>query len=311
MISAVLLFSVVTGCASQAAQASAAKPNIVLILSDDMRADDLAYMSKTQELVAGQGAEYKNAFVTTPLCCPSRASILRGQYAHNHGVQRNGRGYERFAALGRESSTVATWLHSAGYETALVGKYLNGYDLEDASHVPPGWDEWYAVLKDDSYYDYDLSENGVPIHYGSTEAAYQTDVLAQKATDIVRRSADDGRPLFLYVAPKAPHWLYTPAVRHEGLFEGMTAPRTPSFNEEDVSDKPGWVSQLPRFDAVQAAAIDEAQRGRLQTLQALDDLVAGVIDEIPPRGARHSSRSFGRGRRFRRTLPCGPQMAKS
>ena len=113
------------------------KPNIVLIVADDMRQDQLAYMPKTRHLIAEQGIKYENAFVTTPVCCPSRASILRGQYAHNHRILDNRGGFDVFEGRGNESSTVATWLHDAGYKTLLVGKYLNSYDAEDHGHIPP------------------------------------------------------------------------------------------------------------------------------------------------------------------------------
>src|SRR5919107_4437096 len=108
----------------------AGRPNIIFILADDMRYDGLEYMPKTQNLIVKEGVEYERAFATTPLCCPSRASILRGQYAHNHQIWKNGPpegGFEKFKRLGHESSTVATWLKEEGYETALLGKYLNGY----------------------------------------------------------------------------------------------------------------------------------------------------------------------------------------
>jgi hypothetical protein len=121
-----------------------------------------------------EGIEYEKAFVTTPLCCPSRASILRGQYAHNHEVWENARGFPTFRRLGHERSTIATWLRKEGYETALLGKYLNAYDREDYRHVPPGWDEWRAMLEEAAYYDYTLSENGEPVRYGSAEADYST-----------------------------------------------------------------------------------------------------------------------------------------
>ena len=110
-------------------------------------------MPNVQTLLAAEGLTFTNAFVTTPLCCPSRASILRGQYAHSHGVLNNvgeNGGFPAFYRLGDEDSTVATWLHDAGYRTALIGKYLNRYPKGAAeSHVPPGWDEWSAFASTD------------------------------------------------------------------------------------------------------------------------------------------------------------------
>src|SRR5918997_2489185 len=195
------------------------KPNIIFILADDMRYDDLQHMPKTRDLIVKEGIEYERAFVTTPLCCPSRASILRGQYAHNHEVWENARGFPTFRRLGHERSTIATWLSEQGYETALLGKYLNAYDWKDHRHVPPGWDVWRAMLSEAFYYDYTLSENGKPVHYGSAEADYSTDVLARKAREIIRSSAGDGKPLFMYLAPSSPPGPGPPAPRHTGLSE--------------------------------------------------------------------------------------------
>ena len=268
------------------------KPNIIFILADDMRYDDLQHMPKTQDLIVKEGIEYEKAFVTTPLCCPSRASILRGQYAHNHEVWENARGFQTFKRLGHERSTIATWLRKEGYETALLGKYLNAYDREDYRHVPPGWDEWRAMLEEAAYYDYTLSENGEPIRYGSAEADYSTDVLAAEAREMIRSSAAKGKPLFMYLAPSAPHGPGPPAPRHEGLLEDVQARRPPSFDEADVSDKPGWVRKLPPLGADQMTYIDDVYRGRLGLFPSLDDLVEGVVEELESEGELENTYIF-------------------
>ncbi len=134
------------------------RSNIVLML-----ADDLQHLPQTRRLLVEEGLTFSNAFVTHSLCCPSRASILRGQYTHNHQVLTNVRpdgGFERFRDQGHEDSTVATWLQGGGYQTALLGKYLNGYPGDDETYMPTGWDEWYAKLTGDDYYGYDLNDNG-------------------------------------------------------------------------------------------------------------------------------------------------------
>jgi N-acetylglucosamine-6-sulfatase len=137
-----LLFGCGSDEASQKPQVKGqGKPNMIFILADDMRYDDLEHMPKTQNLIVKEGLEYENAFATTPLCCPSRASILRGQYTHNHEIWENPRGFPTFKRLGHERSTIATWLSKEGYKTAFLGKYLNAYDWDDHRHVPPGWDE--------------------------------------------------------------------------------------------------------------------------------------------------------------------------
>lgn len=270
-----------TGCVSVAALESPSQPDIVLILTDDMRADDLEHMPKTQSLIVDRGLSFSNAFVTTSQCCPSRASILRGQYAHNHHVPHNqgpDGGFEKFRDLGHEESTVATWLDEAGYNTVLLGKYFVEYGA--AQHVPSGWDEWYARARTDKYYNYALSENGELVSYDSSEQDYQTDVLTRKATDFISRSADSPQPLFMYLAPQAPHFPYQSASRHENLFVEEEAPRPPSFNEADVSDKPSKVGELPSLSPDEEANLDEAYRQRLRMLQAVDDMVEAVVSEL-------------------------------
>jgi N-acetylglucosamine-6-sulfatase len=177
----------------------APRPNIVLIVTDDQDARSLQQMPKTRDLLERQGASFSNFVVSTPGCCPSRASILRGQHTRNHGVRfsegPNG-GHETFRALGHERSTLATWLQDRGYRTAMVGKYLNGYGEDGGTRVPPGWDEWYAAtsLK---YFDYEMVENGRIVRYGRKRKDYLTDVLSAKAREFVSGSAQAGQPFFL------------------------------------------------------------------------------------------------------------------
>ena len=121
------------------------QPNFILIITDDLDAGALEWMPNISTLLRDQGTTYSNFFATNPSCGPARATVLRGQYVHNHGVLSNGSfvgGFGAFHRLGNEESTIATWLHDAGYRTALVGKYLNGYpdDSVEPGHVPPGWD---------------------------------------------------------------------------------------------------------------------------------------------------------------------------
>jgi N-acetylglucosamine-6-sulfatase len=143
---------------------TASKPNIIFILTDDMKARELQYMDFTQSLLADQGVKFTEAYVTRSLCCPSRATILRGQYTHNHNVWTNvnpSGGFWNFYDQGLDKSTIATWLDAAGYDTILIGKYLNRYGLDrngnysPTTYVPPGWDEWYAwegnYYSDDTY----------------------------------------------------------------------------------------------------------------------------------------------------------------
>src|SRR5262245_63213823 len=128
-------------------QQPARHPNIIFILTDDMALHDLEFMPKLKRLLIDEGTTFSNYFVTNSQCCPSRSSILRGQYVHNHGVESNSVGFKRFFRLGNEASTIGTWLKAAGYMTGYMGKYLNGYpDAHNKTYVPPGWDEWFVAI---------------------------------------------------------------------------------------------------------------------------------------------------------------------
>jgi arylsulfatase A-like enzyme len=277
----VLLALGLSGSMPTDAQTRTAKPNIVFILADDMRKDDLKHMPKTRSLLANKGMTFSNAFVSTPLCCPSRATIMRGQYAHNSGVWNIGGssgGWQTYRAKGLERDNVATRLDAIGYRTGLFGKYLNGY--KGSSNKPPGWDRWFAHTGRSSYYDYKINDDGTVRRFGSSAADYETDVMANRAKTFIGTSVRAGEPFFAYVAPKAPHGPHTPARRDKHEFDGIRAPRPPSFNERNVSDKPPWMRKLPRLSDAQRAKIDNHAERRAESLQALDDLVAGVVGKL-------------------------------
>jgi len=266
------------------------RPNVILIVTDDARSDDIAYMPTVQRLLVSQGLTFSKFFVTTGTCCPSRSSILRGQYAHNHGTLSNvppAGSFLQFRALGNEHSTVASWLQAAGYRTALLGKYLNrypGYPNPEPTYVPPGWTEWYAVFApsegDPAYYDYLMNENGHETTYGHGPQDYLTDVLTRRATRFVRQSQFLGNPFFMYIAPYAPHQPSTPGPNHVAAFAGFVPPRSPAFNEADVSDKWLGVSRLPLLTDSAVAVLDSAQRLRLESLLSVDDMVRALVDTL-------------------------------
>jgi arylsulfatase A-like enzyme len=194
-----LILSLTAGFSPTAPAAQAARPNIILILTDDLDAESIAYMPRLRARLAGEGTTFSRFFVTTALCCPSRSSILRGQYVHNHHVYTNTPprgGFETFRRLGRERSTVATWLRSAGYRTVLMGKYLNGYpDRSQPTYIPAGWEEWYSPSRGGyGNFNYTMNENGRLVVYRDRPEDYMTDVLARKAEHVIRRSSQDGRP---------------------------------------------------------------------------------------------------------------------
>ena len=227
-----------------------ARPNLVLIVADDLDQNlgTLDFMPNLHRLLVQQGLTFSDFFATNSLCTPSRATLLRGQYTHSHEIVANTEpsgGFDRFLRMGHESSTLATWLQGSGYRTMLLGKYLNGYpEGGSRTHRPPGWSEFLSPVDGEAYqgFGYRMNENGRIVSYGNRTQDYLTDVLARKAEDLLRRSA--GTPFFLYLTPYAPHHPATPAPRHERLFPSAQVPRTPSFNEADVSDKPAPRSAL-------------------------------------------------------------------
>ena len=217
--------------------AFAKAPNIVFILADDLDYQAAQQMTQVKALISNPGLSFRRHYVSLSLCCPSRVSTLRGQFAHNTGIYKNEApdgGFETTYALGLEASTAATWLKNAGYRTALIGKYLNGYPdtAPSPSYIPPGWSEWFSPNGGTPYkgFDYTMNENGSTVSYGSAAADYLTDVISAQTTSFIRRAVaqNPDQPFFAYVAPYAPHSPATPAPRHESLFKGMGAPRTSS-----------------------------------------------------------------------------------
>jgi len=257
------------------------RPNLVVVLTDDQRVETLAGMPQVQALLADRGTTFSRAMVPTSLCCPSRASMLTGRYAHDTGVWSNVRpngGWWAFQANGNEDRTVAVALHQSGYRTALVGKYFNKFgQLAPPGYRPPGWDQFLAfTIRDRSgaYYDYTLSDGSV---HGSAPDDYSTDVLARAATNLIR-SAPPDQPLFLWFAPYAPHSPFQAAVRHRGAAVPLGAPPA---QQEDLSTKPGWVrGHQPAAPGLAAWTARNQQR----TLLAVDEAVAGIVAALAETG---------------------------
>jgi N-acetylglucosamine-6-sulfatase len=265
------------------------RPNVILILTDDLDAQLLEeHMEDYPNLrrLAAEGTTFENAFVTDPMCCPSRATILRGQYAHNHEIVGNTwprGGSRKFRVLGLGESTVATWLQDEGYRTVLVGKYMNGYY---GTRVPVGWDDWYAIAGD--YRSTRLSENG-RVSYYDPERDHLDEVLAEKATGYVRGTTADDSPFFMWLGTSAPHAPATPAARHEDAFLGARLPRPSSFDEKDVSDKPDWVRNNPTLDQEQIAPMEDLYRDRLRSMLAVDEMVGRLVDALRENGELDNS----------------------
>lgn len=251
------------------------RPNFVVIVTDDQRWDTLGSMPAVRRLLMTGGVTFRNAFVTTPSCCPSRVSLLTGQYSHRSGVlDGSADNAPGGAPAFYDDRSVATWLDDAGYRTGLIGKYLNDYAELPVGYVPPGWDEWFAIAQGHPqvrYYDFELNENGRIVRYGDP-SDYSTSVLGSKALRFVE---GDG-PFFLYFAPIAPHPPSTPAP------EDLDAPvdawdPPPSFGEEDLSDKPD--GRIDRYDPATARSTrDQMLRSLLAVDRAIEQIHHAVAD---------------------------------
>ena len=266
-------------------------PNVVLIFTDDQDAASLKVMKGVKRKLGNRGATFKNAFAVYPLCCPSRATLLTGQYPHNHGVLDNG-GPEGGVHAFDESVTLATALEEAGYRTGYIGKYLNGYpplareDPEAA--IPPGWNRWFGMV-DAGQYEWSINANGSLRKFGREPRDYQTDVLRKLGADFIRqRSGRNKPPFFLMLGTNAPHGEKgrkfadrnpRPAKRHVGTFESLRVPDVPSFNEADVSDKPPFL-RVPRIKGKGRRELRDRYRGRLESLLSVDEMVTGLLAEL-------------------------------
>jgi arylsulfatase A-like enzyme len=271
------------------------RPNILVIMTDDQRLDEMRVLPRTQALIGAAGTTFARTYVATSLCCPSRATYLTGQYAHNNNVQDNGPPLGGFDRLDH-TNTLAVWMHDAGYYTAHLGKYLNFYGVTSPPVVPPGWSRWFGLVDPSTYrmYDYTVNDDGKLVTYGHAPADYQTDVLAAKAEEILRARAGSEQPFFVTVAPLAPHLeggdgsgegaILRPAPRHEGRFPRAKLPHKESFNEEDVLDKPAYIQARGRFTKKRRDEIVRIYRARLVSLLAVDELVERLVNVLQETG---------------------------
>jgi N-acetylglucosamine-6-sulfatase len=289
----VLAFALVATCAgaSLGAPSAAAKraepPSIVLVLTDDQRWDTLWAMRTVERSLVAHGVTFTNSFVANPLCCPSRSSILTGQYSHSTGVYLNSGRHGGFRAF-HDKRTIATVLHAAGYTTGLFGKYLNRYGVAagDAAYVPPGWDRWGVFVAKTKYYDYRLTDGRHVTSYGNDPAAYSTDVLAGKAVSFVEHAP---KPFFLEFAPFGPHEPATPPPRYTKAFSDASWAKPPSFNERDLSDKPAYIRRVGPLTPKQVAQAEQFRRKQLASALAVDDAVGALVKALKARHMLHTT----------------------
>jgi arylsulfatase A-like enzyme len=259
--------------AAMGAAPEAERPNVLIIMTDDQRAGTLGVMPQTRRLFRRGGTTFPNAYATTPLCCPSRASVYTGRYAHNHEVRTNDD-----PELLEPESTVQRYLQDAGYRTAAFGKYFNIW-----RHDPPHFDHWELFYGRARYRRPTMNVNGTVRDF----RRYSTDLLAARAARLIRRWGEGNDPWFLYVAPFAPHAPYEPKRQHERVriarWKG-----NPAVFEADRSDKPPWVR-------TKAAPFKRAQRVRaaqLRTLMSVDELVGQLFRALRQTGQQRDTMAF-------------------
>jgi len=254
------------------------RPNIVFVLTDDQDEVSLRHMSNLQSLLVDGGKTFENAINVYPLCCPSRAAIQRGQYAHNTGVFGNGRenggGWYTFHRNGLHRSIMGTWADGAGYETGYFGKFMNGYDgsgLED--NLLPGYDRQFVTI------------------FGADKALDQGElvdlpqkdedrVVSEKALGYVREKVPEETPFFLTASFFAPHLPASHEDRFAGMFKDQRVPRDPNYNVKPDPNDPKWVKQRPKLTREQKREYDEIHRDRLRSLQTVDEFVAKLYEAL-------------------------------
>ena len=264
---------------------SVSRPNFVFVMTDDLDNQSMEHLSGIETLMGSNGVTFENAYVTYAVCCPSRASFFRGQYPHNHGITTSDArlGEPRFRQLGRDRSTIATWLKGAGYRTKYIGKYLNGYQ---GPYIPPGWDEWYALEGNVS--NNVVNDDGQSVQLTGTS----TDVFTDKASDFIRSSSANPEPFFVMVATRAPHRPPEVPNRYSNSFADVQLPRPRSFDEADVSDKPQWVQSYPR---ITQSKIDQEQnlyRQRLRSMLPVRDLLQQIVATLEQTGELENTYIF-------------------
>ena len=304
-----------------AATTSGERPNVVVVMADDMRFDDLRFMPHVRRLLVAKGLSYRNSFSPFPLCCPARASFLTGQYAHNHHVLGNESPYG-FGGF-NDSATLATALHKVGYRTGFVGKYLNNYGVvrsrvtgeRSATYVPAGWSQWRGLIQvrevaGPGTYHYFHPIFNIDGRVRDYRGRYQTTLLGRFARNLVTRYAAGTRPFFLYLSSLAPHSgapvepddvdyvlrdngtrSYFPTAARPAWIRGRAnrlvtrSPGVPASGnpEANVADKPRSV-RLPPLNAAEIRAELRMTRQRAESLLVLDLEVARLLHTLRATG---------------------------
>ena len=292
-----LLAGATAAGAEPAVRQADARPNVVMIMTDDQSVGMLskATMPKTVKKIYRKGTDFSNTIITTPTCCPSRATFLTGQYGHNNGVLEND-----YGLLVDPTTTLPTWLQASGYRTIHVGKYMNRYrKVEGAKTVAPGWDKFDAALEKYSYYDYALRLNGKTKRYGDEPEDYLTTVLGEFAVKEIEKASRSSKPFYMQYMPYAPHIApgdnkrckkaAVPAPRDMQRFDDEPLPSPPGFDEEDVSDKPSFIQGLKRLSKKKVADLERRYQCALASLKEVDRTVGDIVRTLEDTGELDST----------------------
>lgn len=282
------------------------RPNVIVIQVDDARDDEInrGVMPNTVARIGGRGVRFSRYYATTPVCCPSRTSLLTGRYTHNHRVLTNARkggGYRAFESHPAFEHNLAPWLQRAGYRTVHFGKFLNWYGQGGSTAVPPGWDTWATVagIEPAPFYSYRLNVNGTieknfgqnagcPADKATRACHYLTDQITARALAVIRHT--NKTPFYMQLDYTAPHGDLVPPegpeppARESRRFRNFQIHRAPSFNERDVSDKPSFGRRLPLMNRARLGRLTKRERNRLRSLRAVDDDIGQLLDALAGSG---------------------------
>ena len=274
-------------------QREAKRPNIVMIMTDDQAKSTMSpeVMPNLYTKLMAAGTSFSDYTVTTPLCCPSRAAYMTGQYGHNNGILRN-----FYPDLREKKNVLPTWLQRQGYSTAHVGKFLNGYEEGELgpAAVAPGWDLWFTQLERRKYYDWKASKNGEVVHYGTDDKDQATTVTSKFAVNWTERLVKKKDPFYLQADYYAPHTAPgrdtrcqaapVPEAEDEGLYDGYPLPHPPSFNQADVSEMPTFIRDKPLLTGDEIAKITQHYRCALEALHGVDRGIGEIYDAVAAAG---------------------------
>ncbi|ETS78804.1 hypothetical protein PFICI_08657 [Pestalotiopsis fici W106-1] len=274
----------------------AAQPNILVIFTDDqdLHLDSTMYQPILQREFTEKGTSFTNHFCTVAQCCPSRASLLRGQAAHNTNITyvlSPGGNYDKWLTAAEDDDYLPHWMVDAGYNAEYLGKFMNGYNIHNYATAPKGWTHIDALV-DPYTYQYNnvvmSSDGGTPVAY---HGYHQTDIIRTKALDRLDYLTSQEKPFYLTIAPTSPHFsghlgIPIPLARHFDAYPDAKVPRNPNFNPDDeyTVQKPSYLKDLDQFGAINITGLDTWYKARIQALQGIDEIINDVVAKLEDKG---------------------------